>query len=86
MQNLQEKAPCACNTEGLRNTTHTTDHLSFQHCCKHSAAHIYGLYYEGHRIRILRDGSFIVWAHGQIQPAKSFEELQTLVQELGALP
>jgi len=83
MQNLQEKAPCACNTEGLRNTT--TNYLSFQQCCKHSAAHIYGLYYEGHRIRILRDGSFIVWAYGQIKPANSFEELQTLVKELGAL-
>ena len=80
-----EKAHCACNTEGFRNTTHKVDYLSFQQCCKHSAAHIYGLYYEGYRIRILRDGSFIVWAHWQIKPAKTFEELQTLVQELGSL-
>ena len=85
MQNLKEKAPGACNTGGLRNTTYSADYLSFHKCCKHSVAHIDGLYYEGHHIRILRDGSFIVWAHGQIKPAKTFEELQTLVQELGAL-
>jgi hypothetical protein len=81
-----EKAPCACNTEGFKKTTHNVDYLSFHQCCEYSAAHIYGLSYEGHRIRILRDGNFIVWAHGQIQLAKSFEELQTIVQELGALP
>ena len=86
MQNLKEKAPGACNTGGLRNTTYIADYLSFHKCCKHSAAQIDGLYYEGHHIRILRDGSFIVWAHGQIKPAKTFEELQTLVQELGVLP
>jgi hypothetical protein len=85
MNHPYEKAHCACNTEGFRNTTHNADYLSFQQCCKHSAVHIYGLYYEGHRIRILRDGSFVVWAYGQIKPAKNFEKLQTLVKELGAL-
>ena len=81
-----EKAPCAGHAEGFRNTNHSANYLTILPRCKFSANYKHGLFFAGHPIHILLDGSFIVWAYGQIQPAKSFEELQTLVQELGALP
>ena len=81
-----EKAPCAGHAEGFRNTNHSTNYLSILPRCKYSANYEHGLFSAGLLIQILLDCNFIVWAHGQIQPAKSFEELQTLVQELGALP
>ena len=80
-----EKAPCAGHAEGFRNTHHSANYLSIVPRCKYSANYKHGLFFAGHPIQILLDGSFIVWAHGQIKPAKTFEELQTLVQELGAL-
>jgi hypothetical protein len=86
MDQLNEKAPCAGHAEGFINTHHSANYHSILTRCKYSATYKHGLFFAGHPIQILFDGSFIVWAYGQIQPAKSFEELQTLVQELGALP
>ena len=80
-----EKAPCGGHAEGFRNTHHSANYLSILPRCKYSANYKHGLFFEGHPIQIFLDGSFIVWAYGQIQPAKSFEELQTLVHKLGAL-
>ena len=80
-----EKAPCAGHAEGFRNTHHIANYLSILPRCKYSANYKHGLFIAGHSIQILLDGSFIVWAYGQIKHAKSFEELQTLIQELGAL-
>jgi hypothetical protein len=85
MDQLNEKAPCAGHAEGFRNTNHSANYLTILPRCKFSANYKHGLFFAGHPIQILLDGSFIVWAYGQIQPAKSFEELQTLVQKLGAL-
>ena len=80
-----EKAPCGGHAEGFRNTHHSANYLSILPRCKYSANYKHGLFFEGHPIQILLDGSFIFWAYGQIKHAKSFEELQTLIQELGAL-
>ncbi len=80
-----EKAPCAGYAEGFGNTNNSGNYLSFLPRCKYSANYEHGLFFAGLLIQILLDCNFIVWAHGQIQPAKSFEELQTLVQELGEL-
>ena len=85
MAHLKEKAPCAGHAEGLIKTHHTAHYPSILSRCKYSANYKHGLFFEGHPIQILLDGSFIVWAYGQIRHAKSFEELQTLIQELGAL-
>ena len=85
MNHEYEKAPCAVNARGLGNTHYIEDYLSILPRCKYSANYKHGLFFAGHPIQILLDGSFIVWAYGQIQPAKNFEELQTLVQKLGAL-
>ena len=86
MNYRNEKAPCAGHAEGFRSTNHTENYPSIIPRCKYSANYEHGLFFAGLLIQILLDCNFIVWAHGQIQPAKSFEELQTLVQELGALP
>jgi hypothetical protein len=80
-----EKAPCAGHAEGFRNTHHSANYLSIVPRCKYFANYKHGLFFAGHPIQIYLDGSFIVWAYEQIQPTKSFEELQTLVQKLGAL-
>ena len=85
MAHLKEKAPCAGHAEGLINTHHTAHYPSILSRCKYFANYKHGLFSAGLLIQILLDCNFIVWAHGQIQPEKSFEELQTLVQELGAL-
>ena len=85
MAHLNEKAPCTGHARGFRNTNHSVNYLSILPRCKYSANYKHGFFFEGHPIQILLDGSFIVWVHGQIHPAKSFEELQTLVQKLGAL-
>ena len=85
MAHLNEKAPCAGHAEGFRNLHHTAYYPSILPRCKYSANYEHGLFSAGLLIQILLDCNFIVWAHGQIQPVKSFEELQTLVQELGAL-
>jgi hypothetical protein len=86
MNHPYDKAPCAGHARGLGSTLHIANYLSIHPRCKYYANYKHGLFFAGHPIQILFDGSFIVWAYGQIQPAKSFEELQTLVQELGALP
>jgi hypothetical protein len=86
MNQLNEKAPCAGHARGFRNAKHKANYLSILPLCKFSANYKHGFFFAGHPIQIRLDGSFIVWVYGQIQPAKSFEELQTLVQELGALP
>jgi hypothetical protein len=85
MNQLNEKAPCAGHARGLGNTHHIANYLSILPRCKYSANYKHGLFIAGHSIQILLDGSFIVWAYGQIKHVKSFEELQTLIQELGAL-
>ena len=86
MNQLYAKASYAGHARGFRNTNHKPNILSILLLCKYSATYKHGLFFAGHPIQILLDGSFIVWAYGQIKPAKTFEELQTLVQELGALP
>jgi hypothetical protein len=79
MDHLNEKAPCAGHAEGLRNTHHSANYLSILPRCKYSAHYKYGLFFEGHPIQILLDGSFIAWIDGYVFHAKDFEALQNIL-------
>ena len=73
-----EKAPCAGHAEGFRKTNHTADYPSILPRCKYSANYKHGLFFAGHPIQILLDGSFIVWVNGQVFHAQSFEALKSI--------
>jgi hypothetical protein len=73
-----EKAPCAGHAEGFRNTNHSVNYLSFLPRCKYSANYKHGLFFAGHPIQILLDGSFIVWVNGQVFHVQSFEALKNI--------
>ena len=78
MNQLNEKAPCAGHAEGLRNTHHSANYLSILPRCKYSSNYKHGLFFAGHPIQILLDGSFIVWVNGQVFHAQSFEALKNI--------
>ena len=75
---LNEKAPCAGHAEGFRNTHHSVNYLSILPRCKYSANYKHGLFFAGHPIQILLDGSFIVWVYGHVSHANDFEALQKI--------
>ena len=79
MDQLNEKAPCAGHAEGFRNTNHSANYLSILPRCKYSAYYKYGLFFAGHPIQILLDGSFIAWVDGHVFHANDFEALQNIL-------
>ena len=79
MDQLNEKAPCAGHAEGFRNTHHSANYLSLPPLFKHSANYKNGLFFEGHPIQILLDGSFIAWIDGYVFHASDFEALQNIL-------
>ena len=74
-----EKAPRAGHARGLGNTHHIVDYLSILPRCKYSANYEHGLFFAGHPIQILLDGSFIAWIDGHVFHASDFEALQNIL-------
>lgn len=78
-----EKAPGACNTEGL--TTQTTD-LNFATDARHGKALstlIAQLAMRGHAVHQLKDGGFMVCKYGHTHHAPDFDALQAFARRLG---
>ena len=78
MAHLNEKAPCAGHARGLKNTQHSANYLSILPRCKYSANYKRGLFFAGHPIQILLDGSFIACIDRQVFHAQSFEALKNI--------
>ena len=79
MAHLNEKTACAGHAEGFRNTNHNANYLSILPRCKYSANHKHGLFFAGHPIQILLDGSFSAWVDGHVFHANDFEALQNIL-------
>ena len=80
MNQTYEKAPCAGHAEGFRNTNHNANYLSILPRCKYSAKYKHGLFFAGHPIQILLDGSFIAWIDGHVFHANDFDALQNILK------
>jgi hypothetical protein len=74
-----EKASCAGHAEGFRNTNYLANYLSILPRCKYSAYYKQGLFFAGHPIQILLDGSCIAWVDGHVSHANDFEALQNIL-------
>ncbi len=84
MIHAHEKAPGACNTEGL--DTNTTNDLNFATGQRHSkavATLMAQLAIRGHAVHPLKDGGFLVCKYGLSFYAQDFEALQTFARKLG---
>ena len=79
MNQLNEKAPCAGHARGLGSTLHIANYLSIHPRCKYYANYKHGLFFAGHPIQILLDGSFIAWTDGYVFHANDFEALQNIL-------
>ena len=85
MTHTNEKAPGACNTEGLDTDTNTND-LDFatgQRQRKAITTQIAELAIRGHAVHELKGGGFLVCKYGYTHYAQDFEALQTFAQRLG---
>lgn len=79
-----EKAPGACNTEGL--DTNTTNDLNFAIGQRHGkavATLMAQLAIKGHAVHTLKDGGFLVCKYGYTHHAADFEALQAFARKLG---
>lgn len=79
MKHPYEKAPRAGHARGLGNKHHETNYLSILPRCKYSANNKHSLFFEGHPIQILLNGSFIAWVDGHVFHADDFEALQNIL-------
>jgi hypothetical protein len=79
-----EKAPGACNTEGL--STDTTNDFNFATGTRHSkviSTQIAELAIAGHAVHQLIDGGYLVCKYGYTFYASAFEALQAFSRRLG---
>ena len=79
-----EKAPCACNTEGLE--TDTANDLNFatgQRQRKAIVTQIAELVLAGHAVHELRCGDFLVCKYRCCHYAQDFDALQAFARRLG---
>ena len=79
-----EKAPGACNTEGL--DTDTTNDLNFATGQRHGKAVrtlVAQLAIRSHAVHQLKDGGFLVCKYGYTHHAADFEALRGFARKLG---
>lgn len=84
MTTTNEKAPGACDAEGL--TTDTTNDLNFATGARHGkalATLAAQLAMRGHVVHQLKDGGFLVCNYGHTHHAPDFEALQGFARRLG---
>ena len=83
MTHTNEKAPGACNTEGLTTNTNDLDFATGQRQRKAITTQIAELAIRGHAVHELKGGGFLVCKYGYTHYAQDFEALQTFAQRLG---
>jgi hypothetical protein len=78
-----EKAPGACNTEGLGTNFRKRNFAIHQAHRKAISTQIAQLALEGHEVYELADGGFLVCKYGYFHHAADFEALQVFAHRLG---
>lgn len=82
-QSPNEKAPSACNTEGLGTNFYKLNFAIHQAYRKAISTQIAQLALEGHAVYELADGGFLVCKYGYFHHAPDFESLQVFAHRLG---
>jgi hypothetical protein len=80
---FNEKAPGACNTEGLGTNTNNLNSATVSLQGKAIATQIAQLALRGHSVHQLTDGGYLVWKYGYTYHAPDFEALQVFARRLG---
>ena len=83
MTHTNEKAPGACNTEGLTTNTNDLDFATGQRQRKAITTLIAELALAGHAVHELRCGDFLVCKYGYSHYAQDFDALQAFARRLG---
>ena len=82
-QSPNEKAPGACNTEGLGTNFYKRNFAIHQVHRKAISTQIAQLALKGHAVYELADGGFLVCKYGYFHHAQDFEALQVFAHRLG---
>ncbi len=82
--NISEKAPGACDSEGLDNTTtNVVEFPTGTRQGKAEATQIAELALAGHVVHKGRSGDYLVCKYGLTRHCKDFDELQLFARKLG---
>jgi len=78
-----EKAPGACNTEGLRTNTNDLNFATVSRYRKAIAMQVAELALRGHAVHPMSDGGYLVCKYGYTFYASDFDALKAFAKRLG---